>query len=712
MHRRLRYLLAAAAVVTAACSDNQLSPDRATAPALAPSWPTGPSSLISPPLSCPSVGASQTTVDTLLPQLFGPGGGRRGKAQGYSNNIEQGRRNGNTLLEKTYVDSLVNFTLQTYYAGNLIGGQGTATQNRVLSFFYALYCASGISPIPDLSGIFSAQNTVLIRNGTPTTVVSDPLDSAAVEVEQGEVPSTIFGTFVSVYKTTNPLPTSLDWYGIDGYKQGAFEFVANPPVTFTDPVLAGVCIEFDPAVVSSSDLRLAHAVPDTYTVTVPGNSKLTTSEGTIEIGQYADPSDLDLACPTLPPPIASRGIFGRFLQQFARLFIPGDLLATGTKGGTGSQVVKFSPFAAVDIRLNSTSTGPNSPQYIPAGSTDITAPVTVTVRARHGAPNGTLISGVPISFAPAAKFSPSSAVSNGSGTAASTWTIVAGTNSSTATPPLPLTFTPPGTGFSVSAVQLTELSITAPASPLSAGIKDTPYPSTTFTASGGTGGGYAYAVISGALPAGLGLTGAGVLSGTPTASGTFNFTVQVMSGPAIASIAYSLTILPPVTITAPASPLTDGAVGTPYPSTTFTASGGTGTGYYVCRDRRRIARRARAHGGRRPERHPDGERHLQLHRAGHQWRGDGHQGLHAHHPAAGEQHRAGVTRRRGAGGGLSQHQLQRQWRQRDQLHLRRDQRGVARGARAHGSRRPERHSDRARHLQLHRAGHEWRRDGH
>jgi hypothetical protein len=578
MHRRFRYLLAAAVVVISACSDNQLSPDRASAPAIAPVRPTGPSSLISPPLSCPSVGTSQTTVDTLLPQLFGPGGGRRGKAQGYSNNIEQGRRNGNTLLERTYVDSLVNFTLQTYYAGNLIGGQSEATKNRVLSFFYALYCASGISPIPDLSGIFLAQNTVLIRNGTPTTVVSDPLDSAAVEVEQGEVPSTIFGTFVSVYKTTNPLPTSLDWYGIAGYKQGAFEFVANPAVTFTSPVLTGVCVAFDASIVSKDDLRLAHAVPDTYTVTIPGNSKLTTSGGTIEIGAPASTLPLGLACP--PIEVASRSVFGRVLQQFARLFLPDNLLAAGTttKGGTGTQVVKFSPFAAVDIKLNSTSTGPSSTQYIGVGNTKDTVPVSLTVKTRNGL---TPINGIPVTFAPGpiGSFSPSSVTTGTDGTAASDWTIVAGTDTGTGTPlKAPLSFNPAAVNFSVDAVQLTELSINTPTSPLSPdGVKDVAY-SATFTASGGTGSGYTWTKTSGALPTGLTLSGAGVLSGIPSVSGTVNFTVQVTSGPATTTKAYTLTILPPVSITAPAS-LADGAQGAAYPSTLFSASGGTGSGY-------------------------------------------------------------------------------------------------------------------------------------
>src|SRR5690606_2290469 len=49
--------------------------------------------------------------------------------------------------------------------------------------------------------------------------------------------------------------------------------------------------------------------------------------------------------------------------------------------------------------------------------------------------------------------------------------------------------------------------------------------SRTVTAANGTGP-YTYAISAGALPAGLSLSSGGVLSGTPTAGGTFNFTVR------------------------------------------------------------------------------------------------------------------------------------------------------------------------------------------
>ena len=67
--------------------------------------------------------------------------------------------------------------------------------------------------------------------------------------------------------------------------------------------------------------------------------------------------------------------------------------------------------------------------------------------------------------------------------------------------------------------------------------------STTFSTTGGAAP-YTYALLSGTLPAGLSLSSSGALTGTPTASGVFNFTVQVTdANQNQASRTYQLTIL-------------------------------------------------------------------------------------------------------------------------------------------------------------------------
>lgn len=79
--------------------------------------------------------------------------------------------------------------------------------------------------------------------------------------------------------------------------------------------------------------------------------------------------------------------------------------------------------------------------------------------------------------------------------------------------------------------------------------------SQTFTGSGGTAPYHTYTVASGALPPGLSLNSStGVLSGTPTAAGSFPFTISVTdsspaAGPYNGSRSYTLTVAPGPAVT-------------------------------------------------------------------------------------------------------------------------------------------------------------------
>jgi uncharacterized protein YhjY with autotransporter beta-barrel domain len=108
--------------------------------------------------------------------------------------------------------------------------------------------------------------------------------------------------------------------------------------------------------------------------------------------------------------------------------------------------------------------------------------------------------------------------------------------------------------------------------------------SQTVTASGGKDT-YTYEILAGGtLPAGVSLSSGGILSGTPTAAGTFNFTVRAKdsstgSGPYYGSQAYTLTVAAPTIVVAPTA-LSAMVVGVAF-NQSITATGGTATYGFV-----------------------------------------------------------------------------------------------------------------------------------
>src|SRR4029077_4901835 len=177
------------------------------------------------------------------------------------------------------------------------------------------------------------------------------------------------------------------------------------------------------------------------------------------------------------------------------------------------------------------------------------------------------------------------------GTTPYTWSITSGTLptglslvSSTGV----ISGTPTGIGTSNFTVQVTDANSLASAQPLSLtvvapltvtttslpnGTQSAAY-STTLAATGGTTP-YTWSVSVGALPAGLALASStGVISGTPTGTGTTNFTVKVTDANSkTATMALNLTaVVPPITVTTTSLP--NGTLNTAY-TTTLTATGGT-----------------------------------------------------------------------------------------------------------------------------------------
>ena len=114
------------------------------------------------------------------------------------------------------------------------------------------------------------------------------------------------------------------------------------------------------------------------------------------------------------------------------------------------------------------------------------------------------------------------------------------------------------------------LAISTP-SPLDSGEVGVAY-SQTLAAVGGASP-YTWSIMAGALPPNVTLSAAGVIAGTPTMAGTFNFTAQVVDhNSIIATKALALTVLAPVSVATPAT-LNGGSLNANY-SATLAATGG------------------------------------------------------------------------------------------------------------------------------------------
>jgi len=440
-----------------------------------------------------------------------------------------------------------------YIFANVPGGSGA--QN---GFVYT-------PPNPSFSGTDTATFYVTDNNGnwTPTgsltiTVIPTAPTVTSIAPNSG---TTAGGTSVAIIGTNFTSATAVKFGATN-----ATSYTVNSATSITATSPAGAAGTVDITVTNANGTSPTNA-SDQYTFVAPPVANAVST--TVAHGSTSNPVTLNITggAPT-GVAVATQAAHG-----------------TATASGTS---ITYTPSASYS--------GPDSFTYTATNAGGTSAPATVTVTVSN--PTVTYGPSSPAAGTVDTAYSQTLASASG-GTAPYTYTIASGalpagislasdgTLSGTPTAGGTFNFTvtatdsSTGTGpFTATSGTLT-LTVAAPTitlspSALTNATVATAY-SQTITASGGTAA-YTYAVTSGALPAGLTLSSGGALSGTPTAGGTFNFTVTATdsstgSGPYTGSRAYTLVVNAPTLAITPASGSLSASAGVAY-SQTFTVSGG------------------------------------------------------------------------------------------------------------------------------------------
>lgn len=447
-----------------------------------------------------------------------------------------------------YTFAIVSGALPSGVALNTSTGQISGTPTAVGSFALTVQVTD--------AGAFTGQRAYTITIAPPVLAIAP--SSATLNSPYGSAFSQTFsasgGTGPYAYSLSGALPSGLTFTAATGVLSG------TPTQTGTFPIT-----------VSVTDATTGAGAPYTasrsYTLNVAAPT-IAIAPATLPAGAAGSSYSQTLT--------ASGGVAPYTFQVTAgNLPVGVSLSASGVLSGTPTAAGTFN--VTVQARDANLQAGQRAYTFViaaptlslsPAGGSTLSAAYGVAYSQSFTAVGGT---------GPYA-YSLSGAVPAGVSFNSSTGTL-SGTPVQTGSFPLTVTATDSSTGtgapFSVSANYTLSVAsptiVIAPAS-LPVGGVGSAY-SQTVTASGGIAP-YTFAVTSGALPAGVTLSSAGVLSGTPTAGGSFNWTVTATdAGSMTGARAYTMTISAP-TIDLTPTTLPDPTQGAAY-SAPLSASGGT-----------------------------------------------------------------------------------------------------------------------------------------
>lgn len=362
---RCAAVLASAILISACSSDSRNSTEPIAPPPSASIVPTG----------CPTVTATANMITSLFPK----GADRVTAAASYAAILVYINTNHQTDAQ-TLALRLIDFTLQRFNAGRLIGGYSLATRQLLLQFETGIYCTVGL-PITGLvlPGDPSDPGTVnqVVFPSTTTQNIVTQNGNAGVQIPGGATNAAVLVTIVPLPGSTfptGPLNTTLDQYG-------PFSDVkVSPESAIQADVSVGICPS---AAVVPATVFLAHNVTQTV------NNVLTPGIEVLPPGAFI--SGL-CGVTTPPPPSALRTAFdlGRSGDYASATKVVGSALAdmllptnaNATGGGVTGTTRKFSPFGGVDTKVYMTANSTTT-QSAPAGSA-VSSPPSTLVKTNFG----------------------------------------------------------------------------------------------------------------------------------------------------------------------------------------------------------------------------------------------------------------------------------------------------------------------------------------
>lgn len=450
-------------------------------------------------------------------------------------------------------------------AGLILGGNGalTGTSTQAGSFSFTVKATDATT-----GGTYSDTQTFSLTIGAPTiSLSSTALPNATVAANYSQTITASGGTAAYTYVVSGgSLPAGMNLSGA-GVLSGAptaggtftFDVTATDSSTGTSAPFTGTrsytLLVGAPTITLSPSLFTGVAAGGSVNQTITASGGVSgytymVTAGTLPSGVNLSTGGVLSGAPT------AAGVFSFTITATDSSTGAGPY--SGSQGYSwtiGSATVSVGPATIADGQI-----GAAYSQTFTA--TDGVGPYTYTVM-------GALPAGLNLT---------SAGVLSGTPTQAGTFGItITATDSATGTGApfmgsLGYTFTIASPTFTLSPSSLSGMMIGAPFS-------------ASFTATGGAGP-ISYRVLSGALPAGLNLSSSGTLSGTPTAAGSFNFTIEATDSstgtgaPFTVSHAYSVTLAAP-TLTLTPSSLPAGVAGSAYSQALTTGGGAAPYSYAV-----------------------------------------------------------------------------------------------------------------------------------